>query len=581
MNQEERDAEAKRNAARGGRRSQVVEGAAVGAVAVEAPAVENAASAASRPSAVISQMERDAEAKNRARGARRAQAVGAITTPGVVSEPVDVSEPAAVPGVRSVSGDEARTLEERMQRKEERGAARANRRNQATTTDGRSVPEPAPEVAPGAVVVTASAAMQQAPKVDSVVSTVSAGAVNVTAPADVSEPKKLEENVEVPENPVLDDRQRRVNEKLAEMEREEEIRDRRNAERLAHRQEKQPMELQENTSPNRSAGDDNPTGHFAPHLLRPNLPQAEDKADSIVVIRDKSESIVQDKSELVDKSEPFSPASSGQEQAVTTIVDHGAITAPDVIGGYFQPMTAVDDDQLAVAIAIDDDEEEKIFVTGVEYDPDSKPPLYKNRRFRMYGLCGCMCIVLAIIFVVVILAMGGGDKVTFRSLTLAPTYAPTGAPTTARENIFLAFFASEVGDQVYEAGTPHSLAARWIMFDDPKNLAPDAENLLQRYLLAFLYFHTTRNGQDVWRSCNPPGIQGSDGNGNVYDDIIEGEPDKCILYEFVRLPNDDIAYEPLYDRVRWMSNTDECEWEGVKCQGGTEVLGVEFCKLAR
>ena len=567
MNQEERDAEAKRRAARGGRRSQVVEGASVGAVAVEAPDGESSgpgttAAAAAPSTAAISQVERDAEAKNRARGARRSQAVGVISTPGAISEPVAVSEPTSVPGVQSVSGNDARALEDRVRRKE-RGAARANRRSQA-------IPEPAPQATPGAVVVTASAALQQAPKVDMVTtSSVTAGAVTVNNQAAAVDTKKMEkESMPQEPVPVEDERTRRVNAKLAQMEREEEARDRRNAERLALRQEKDPSEQQENTRPNSNIGNgngtpsaDNPTGHFAPHLLNPQ----EDKNDAFVP----------------EKSEQFSPESPnrGQERAVTTIADHGAITAPDVIGGHFQPMTAVEDDQLAVAIAIDEEEEEKIFVTGVEYDPDSKPPLYQNRRFRMYGIGGCICIVLAIVFVIIIASMGGGGEVTFRSLTLAPTPSPTGTPTTNRESIFLAFFATEVGEQVYQPGTPHSLAARWIMFDDPKELAPDADNLLQRYLLAFLYFHTTRNGQDVWRSCNPPGIQGNDGDGNVYDDIIEGEPDKCILYEFIRLPNDDIAYEPLYDRTRWMSNTDECEWEGVKCQGGTEVLGVEFCKL--
>ena len=144
MNQEERDAEAKRRAARGGRRSQVVEGASVGAVAVEAPDGESrgpGTAAAAAPSiAAISQVERDAEAKNRARGARRSQAVGVISTPGAISEPVAVSEPTSVPGVQSVSGNDARALEDRVRRKE-RGAARANRRSQA-------IPEPAPQATP-------------------------------------------------------------------------------------------------------------------------------------------------------------------------------------------------------------------------------------------------------------------------------------------------------------------------------------------------------------------------------------------------------------------------------------------------
>ena len=47
---------------------------------------------------------------------------------------------------------------------------------------------------------------------------------------------------------------------------------------------------------------------------------------------------------------------------------------------------------LAVATAIADDEEPDYVYNAVEYDPDAKPPLHKNRRFRAYAgeLCGCV-----------------------------------------------------------------------------------------------------------------------------------------------------------------------------------------------
>ena len=100
-----------------------------------------------------------------------------------------------------------------------------------------------------------------------------------------------------------------------------------------------------------------------------------------------------------------------------------------------------------------------------------------------------------------------------------------------------------------------------------------------------------RSGQDVWRSCNPPGIVGMDEAGNVVNDtyvatdnegvvVEEGHPDdRCILQDFTRLENDEIAYIPQTNKVsyRWMSNTHECNWEYVTCDGYENVIGVEVC----
>ena len=46
---------------------------------------------------------------------------------------------------------------------------------------------------------------------------------------------------------------------------------------------------------------------------------------------------------------------------------------------------------LAVATAIDPDEEEAYIYNAIEYDPDAKPPLHKNRRFRVYS---CLALLL-------------------------------------------------------------------------------------------------------------------------------------------------------------------------------------------
>jgi hypothetical protein len=47
---------------------------------------------------------------------------------------------------------------------------------------------------------------------------------------------------------------------------------------------------------------------------------------------------------------------------------------------------------LAVATAIDPDEEEAYIYNAIEYDPDAKPPLHKNRRFRVYSYLALLLI---------------------------------------------------------------------------------------------------------------------------------------------------------------------------------------------
>ena len=47
---------------------------------------------------------------------------------------------------------------------------------------------------------------------------------------------------------------------------------------------------------------------------------------------------------------------------------------------------------LAVATAINPDEEEAYIYNAIEYDPDAKPPLHKNRRFRAYSYLAILLI---------------------------------------------------------------------------------------------------------------------------------------------------------------------------------------------
>ena len=124
----------------------------------------------------------------------------------------------------------------------------------------------------------------------------------------------------------------------------------------------------------------------------------------------------------------------------------------------------------------------------------NKPPIYLNRRFQLYSLAGAIILIAIIVGVII-------GIVTREDQALQE---PTAAPTILSEPMYRQQFVSAVGEQVNEAGSPYDRAAKWIMFEDPRRLQPDADNLIQRYQLVLFYFLTTNNGRTRWKSCNPP-----------------------------------------------------------------------------
>jgi hypothetical protein len=181
---------------------------------------------------------------------------------------------------------------------------------------------------------------------------------------------------------------------------------------------------------------------------------------------------------------------SERDRSYTALRGIGA--APDVEKGTFQEIR---DDKLAVAVAINEDDvegelEKLVSVYAIEYDPNSKPPLYKNRRFRIYGLGGC-CLICGLLIVLVSISVKnniarggkGSDAIKYVFLTSTPTVSPTDIPTNARENLYRKFLAEEVSPLVFEPGSPHFMASEWILNEDPQQMEIDNPRLLQRYVV--------------------------------------------------------------------------------------------------
>lgn len=227
-----------------------------------------------------------------------------------------------------------------------------------------------------------------------------------------------------------------------------------------------------------------------------------------------------------------------------TTTDHGIAGPPDTQygaygGGY--------DEGLAVAVAVDEEEDDAFIPAAIEYDPDAKPPIYKNRRFRLYSLLSC--IVVTVVAVAVSVAVTSNK----------PNNDPTPAPTSYRETLGIQEqLVAVVGEEkLSEVVSPHHLAADWIMNVDPMQLAPESPYLIQRYLLAVFYYATTELGP--WLSCNPP---------------KEDENSTCIYKELTAIEPDLVYGETEW--VRWLSDEHECVWAGVYCDENDYVAAIEL-----
>jgi hypothetical protein len=272
---------------------------------------------------------------------------------------------------------------------------------------------------------------------------------------------------------------------------------------------------------------------------------------------------------------------------ITTTANYGMATAPQVEYGTYEVLQSEKENEkavpvrtsegefaggdLAVAMAINEDEEAALggkIAYAMEYDPDSKPPVYKNRRFQLYGVIGVILLIVVGAGVGIGVSSGGSDD-TSRSMDQIPM--ATNPPTiflTVKEDKVYNFLTTYFSPKVMEEGTPHKMAAEWSLKED--RLSDDMTegdlgiDFLQRYVLAFLWYHTTDNGNKPWRSCNPR-------------DVTVDENDTCTFLKWEQLENDDVCFKEVEGVNRWMSGAETCLWQGVDCSSGSEVLGIDLC----
>jgi len=104
---------------------------------------------------------------------------------------------------------------------------------------------------------------------------------------------------------------------------------------------------------------------------------------------------------------------------------------------------------------------------------------------------------------------------------------------------------------------PYRLAMSWILEKDIRRLQKDSPNIIQRYLLALLYYSTDK--EKDWKYCAPLDEGVVETNENT---LCEAE-----MYDHDGEPFNKTAR-------RFLSGAHECDWYGVDCPGGDQFVRV-------
>lgn len=215
---------------------------------------------------------------------------------------------------------------------------------------------------------------------------------------------------------------------------------------------------------------------------------------------------------------------------------------------------------LAVATAVARDDEPDYVYAAIEYDPDAKPPLHKNRRFRAYTYLALVLIVVVVALVVVYItsvSKKAQEKDTVIFLTSSPTPKASAAPTTQREaegiieQLQKGVLLRNENFESMVANDPRRLALDWILNKDELRLISDSINLYQRYGLAVLAYSMDSK---AWTVCGNPGENFTKSSCSVYSKAMNQSLDFGV----------------------WLSGVSECNWYGVTCSSDGIVRGVEL-----
>ena len=233
--------------------------------------------------------------------------------------------------------------------------------------------------------------------------------------------------------------------------------------------------------------------------------------------------------------------------SVVTTADRGVVQEPDVEYGVYEP----NEDGLAVAVAVAEEDDDVFIPSAVEYDPDAKPPLHRNRRFRLYGFLAFFALMACAVGATIGIVLGGKSNTAPPEIELHP-----------REELGIRDLVTRlVGeDQVNRYNSPYKKATDWMIYEDPWQLTPNDDHFVQRLIMAYFFYAMSEDAP--WKSCNPPNA------------TLEEIP-ACFFQKMFALRP--VRYNPT-QAIRWLSDTHECDWVGVDCDRAKQVRSIQLGK---
>mmetsp|Transcript_47787 Transcript_47787/g.70724 ORF Transcript_47787/g.70724 Transcript_47787/m.70724 type:complete len:1068 (+) Transcript_47787:143-3346(+) len=214
---------------------------------------------------------------------------------------------------------------------------------------------------------------------------------------------------------------------------------------------------------------------------------------------------------------------------------------------------------LAEAIAVPNEE---YIYHAIEYDPNTKPSLMQNRRFITYGIGVFLLVVLIVPTLIVI------SRETGTANNIANIYVPVPTnPPTSKSVVDLLDKLKEIsGEEVTKEGTPQYKARKWITNDDPMKLLYDDHSVIQRYILALIYFAL---GGDDWGKCS------RDENSNECKYVCYTESHCIVESQCDAQSYDNFGIGTCYG-FPYLSGESECNWGGVVCDYDGDVVEIEL-----
>lgn len=262
-----------------------------------------------------------------------------------------------------------------------------------------------------------------------------------------------------------------------------------------------------------------------------------------------------------------------EQPSGVTAADAGIVQLPT-----FEPHTTAKDkeDEKDLAVAVPVNEEVGNLVSADIYQEEAKP-FYKRTIFWVVVVA-----LLAVAGLVIGLAVHFATDDDDSSDELVGP--PTPSPTSFECYELVLELEGLVGPSLV-ASSPEAFrsAAHWLckdpytytnvtVFVDPETGFSEgvetSETIvnLQRFALAWFWFHSTFDGTEPWLSCNPA-------------DASQGEDDTCqfLTVSVVELVGTDVimCYAGI-PSTRWLSPMHECEWPGVNCDDKTQTIAWEI-----